>query len=50
MTIPLQLVTEEDATNMANAVELSLDSQTTECDGLLREFIEFARSGDFLIL
>ena len=45
----LQLVTKEDATNMANAVELSLDFQTTEYDGLLREFIDFSQSGDFVI-
>ncbi len=45
-----QVVTEEDATNMANALELSLDFKAREDYRLLREFIDFARSGDFLIL
>ena len=45
----LQLVTKGDAKNMADALERSLDFQSTDDDGLLREFIDFARSGDFVI-
>ena len=45
-----QVVTEEDATNMANALERSLDFQATEYDRLTRELINLCRSGDFLIL
>ncbi|MBT4557603.1 MAG: hypothetical protein HN749_00015 [Nitrospina sp.] len=45
----LQVVTEEDATNMANALDRSLEFKVSDDDEWLREFIMFARSGDFVI-
>ena len=45
----LQLVTAEDAANMAEALHRSMEFQVTEYDGWLRDFIEFARGGDFQI-
>ena len=45
----LQVVTEEDATNIANALDRSLEFKVTDHDEWLREFIRFARSGDFVI-
>jgi hypothetical protein len=45
----LQVVTEEDATNMANALDRSLEFKVTDDDEWLCEFIMFARSGDFVI-
>jgi|SaaInlStandDraft_2_1057019.scaffolds.fasta_scaffold19057_5 hypothetical protein len=44
-----QLVTDEDANNMADAVERSFGSQPGEFDEYLRKFIVFAREGYFLI-
>tara|TARA_Y100001934_G_C12342833_1_gene771119 strand:- start:1664 stop:2002 length:339 start_codon:yes stop_codon:yes gene_type:complete len=44
-----QLVTAEDATNMANALDRSLEFNVTNDAEWLRKFIRFARSGAFII-
>jgi len=44
-----QIVTEEDATNMADALDRSLELQTSDDDEWLRSFSRFARSGEFVI-
>ncbi len=45
----LQLVTAEDAANMADALDRSLEFKITGDGEWLRKFIRFARSGDFTI-
>jgi len=44
-----QTVSEEDAENMADALERSLDSLSTEDKAFTLEFIAYIRAGDFFI-